>query len=107
MEKKSIKFGILGGIGEAIYCALIALMFFTFGKIFNGQNGDTVTTFLIMLLILVISVAVSGFLVFGYPAYLVYQKRFKEGIYTALISLATLFVAFSIVVLINLLVFKL
>lgn len=106
MSKKSIKFGILGGILEAVYCALIALMFFTFGKIFDGPNANTVVVTLIMLLILVISVAVSGFLVFGYPGYLVYQKKFKEAVLTALLSLITLFVFFLIFVIINYLIIK-
>jgi hypothetical protein len=104
MEKKSIKFGILGGIFEAAYCALIALLFFGFGRVFQGTPDNQVLAPLIMLLILVISVAVSGFLVFGYPAYLVYQKKFKEGIYSALVSLFTLFIIFLLFVLINYLI---
>jgi len=106
MEKKSIKFGILGGILEAVYCALIALLFFGFGRVFQGTPDNQVLAPLIMLLILVISVAISGFLVFGYPAYLVYQRQFKEGIYTALLSLATLFIIFSLIVSITVLIFK-
>lgn len=82
-------YGLAGGIVEAIYCFFIATLVMSLN---NVLAGPTVFNFLLMLLIIVFSVAVSGILIFGYPLYLALKKQYQEAIFTVLISLVTLII---------------
>jgi len=86
-ESAVLKFGFLGGILEAVYVFLVVSLMNFLSK--TATPADLVGGFLILLL-LVFSAAVSGVLVFGYPAYLAFQKRFAESLMTALTTLVTL-----------------
>ena len=95
-----IKFGFLGGISQAGYCLLVALTISGLEKIMP-KPSDPVTGPLVVLLLFVFSAAVSGILVFGYPAYLGLQKRYAEAIMTAVVTLAAIaFIGVAVFILI-------
>lgn len=90
--------GFLQTAGVLIYCGLIAALFFFLAKT-PSQPGFF--GFFVMLALLVFSAAVTGSLVFGYPAYLTLIKhRPKEALtiltYTLLYSL--IIIALSIII---------
>jgi len=86
--------GLLQAIGIAIYCALVVATINYFGKIFFAPPGFWGSVFILMLL--VFSAAVSGSIVFGYPAYLALNKRIKRALsvlaFTALYSLGIILI---------------
>lgn len=71
MKKPSL-IGLVQAIGVVGYCVLISLLFNFLGKTNQPIGFLGIAA---MLVILVFSAAVSGSIVFGYPAYLF----FKEG----------------------------
>ena len=81
--------GLLQALGVAAYCFLVAGLLWSFGKYFPAPMGFVGTVF--MLFLLVISAAVTGALVFGYPAYLAWNRKIKEALtlfgYTLLFGL--------------------
>ena len=87
-DSEVLKFGFLGGIAQATYVFLVIVFMTVVDKAAPPQPN--IATGFLVLLLLVFSVAVSGVLVFGYPAYLAFQKRFNEALMTAAITLATL-----------------
>jgi hypothetical protein len=88
-KKEVVRWGLLGGFAELVYIVLIALaMYFVGNKM--DQQVLPILGFMTFLMLFVFSVGVSGLFVFGYPAYLVMQKRFHEAIVTALISLGVI-----------------
>lgn len=87
-ESEVLKFGFLGGIAEAAYVFLVICLMTTLDKTVS-PTPNFIAGFLVLIL-LVFSVAVSGILVFGYPAYLAFQKRFAEALMTGITTLVTL-----------------
>jgi hypothetical protein len=79
LEKKynSSLVGFLQAAGVLVYCGLIAVFFFYMTK--TAVQPGIVGIFL-MLALFVFSAAVTGSLIFGYPAYLALVKnRIKEA----------------------------
>ena len=71
--------GLFQALGVVIYCALIVGIFNFFGKNFAGPAGFFGS--ILILVLLVVSAAVTGSIVFGYPAYLFLKhKRTKEAL---------------------------
>jgi len=104
-KKEIIKWGIAGGLAEICYCLLIALLLPWLTN--NLQMPDSATLgFFFFLIILVFSVAVSGFFVFGYPAYLALQKSFRDAILTLLITFSTLLAGFVLLFIIIVIFFN-
>ena len=84
-----MKFGFLGGIAEAVYVFLVvSLMQILDSSVSKPENPIVVG--MLVLLLLVFSAAVSGILVFGYPAYLALQKKYAEALATVIVTLAVL-----------------
>ncbi|MBU1036690.1 hypothetical protein KKF32_01475 [Patescibacteria group bacterium] len=100
MEKKIgtqiLKYSIGGAILEIIYCVLVALFMLSMENIADKPGG--ILTIVAMLLLLVFSAALSGFLIFGYPLYLVTQKEYRLAIISLVISLVTLMIGALIIV---------
>ncbi|MFA5022482.1 MAG: hypothetical protein WC508_05395 [Patescibacteria group bacterium] len=88
-ESEIMKFGFLGGIAQATYCLLVVVVISILDKVMPTPPIQ-IAGFMLVLLLFVFSAAVSGILVFGYPAYLATQNRFIEALMTALTTLATL-----------------
>lgn len=97
---KNWKMGILGGLTESIYCGLIALLLWNGEKFFNNTLDEAFAP-LFVLILLVLSVAVSGVLVFGYSVYLAVEKKYKQAFQTVGITLLTIFVVLVIVFIIS------
>jgi len=102
LEKKynSSLAGFLQAAGVLIYCGLIAVFFFYMTK--TAAQPGIVGIFL-MLALFVFSAAITGSLVFGYPAYLALVKnRIKDAltilVYTLLYSLLIILLTIIIVV---------
>lgn len=69
--------GFLQAFGVIAYCILIALLFNFLSK--TALQPPGILGFAAMLVILVFSAAVTGSIVFGYPAYLFFSKgKVKE-----------------------------
>lgn len=90
-DAKVMRYGFLGGIAEAFYCFLVVLfMSFIQQSLTISAKASGLVGFLLFLLVFVVSAAVSGLLVFGYPAYLALKQRFAEALMTAATSLLTI-----------------
>ena len=89
-DAEVVRFGFLGGISEALYVFLLVVILSMISKIL--PSSDNISSSLLGLLIFVFSAGISGILVFGYPAYLAFQKRFAEALMTAVITLLTLLI---------------
>ena len=72
-EIKPSLIGFLQAFGVIAYCVLIALLFNFLGKAALQPPG--ILGFAAILVILVFSAAVTGSIVFGYPAYLFFSKH--------------------------------
>lgn len=102
LEKKysSSLIGFLQAAGVLIYCGLIAVFFFYMTKT-TAQPG--IIGIFLMLALFVFSAAVTGSLIFGYPAYLALVKnRIKEALtilaYTLLYSLLIILITTILIV---------
>jgi len=88
--------GFLQALGVAFYCSLIALTLNSFGKSLNAPPG--ILGSILILVLLVFSAAITGSLVFGYPAYLALHKKIKEALsilaFTALYSVIMMLIIF-------------
>lgn len=84
-----LKFGFLGGIIEALYVFFVVALMRILSSSVSLPN-DPLAAGMLLLLLLVFSVAISGILVFGYPAYLAFQKKYAEALATVITTLAAL-----------------
>jgi len=89
-KKEIFKFGILGGIAELVYILVIALVMTNLTNF--GSNFPPYLGIILVLTIFVFSAAISGFFVLGYPAFLGLQKKYREAIFTLMVTLATILV---------------
>lgn len=91
-----MRYGFLGGIGQALYCFVVVLFITTLDSAMP-RTGNPVFGMLMFLLLFVFSAGVSGIMVFGYPAYLASQKRYVEALLTAVTTLVTIMLTFILV----------
>jgi uncharacterized membrane protein YbhN (UPF0104 family) len=70
--------GLLQALGVILYCALISGVLQIMGKTF--VQPAIFFSSVVILTLLVFSAAVTGSIVFGYPAYLVLNKKIKEAL---------------------------
>ena len=91
--------GLLQAAGVTAYCALVGGFFFLMNEIAAKPGFFGI---FLMLVLLVFSAAVTGSLVFGYPAYLALNKKIKESLevlaYTLLYSLGVILVVILAVI---------
>jgi hypothetical protein len=94
--------GLLQAIGVIIYCSIIAGFFYLMEKI-SPEPPMMMTGVALMLFLFVFSAAVTGLLVFGYPAYLAINKNVKEALrvlgFTFLYSLLIIIIILTLAVL--------
>jgi hypothetical protein len=85
--------GFLQALGVTIYSILIGSFFYLMEQVTSTPGFLGVV---LMLILLVFSAAVTGSMVFGYPAYLALNKRIKEALnvlaYTLVYSFGIIFV---------------
>ena len=70
--------GLIQTVGVTVYCGAIATFFFHTGN----ENPDLPQNIImfVMLMLLVFSAGITGFLVFGYSAYLALNKKTKQSL---------------------------
>jgi hypothetical protein len=90
-KKKTYHLGILAGVVEAFYVLLVVLLINWLGRAFADLTPTTIYWIpFLYLLFLVLSVAISGVVVFGYPLYLLLNKEVGLAVRTVLITLLVL-----------------
>lgn len=104
--KKQVFYGSIAGFLVVIYCCLMALFMFNMDHYFRNA-GNTIITIAIILMLLVISAAITGTLVFAYPAYLFINKKFKEGICSLVSNLAAIIIGGLLLICAIYIIFKL
>ena len=67
-DKKILIWGCISAFGTLVYCGLVAWFFMTMEHVW--VSADSIFAFVFMLFLLVLSAAITGSLVLGYPALL-------------------------------------
>ncbi len=95
------KWGIGTGIAQLAYIVLVVLIIMAMDQIMKetAAYGGPLAMLLVLIL-LVFSAAISGLMIFAYPAYLFLQKNYKQAVCTVLTSLATILIGFLLVLLV-------
>lgn len=75
---KIILWSIIDAAAVAVYVTGVSLLFSNAERIFGKMTGFLGP--MAMLLLLVVSAAITGSLVFGRPVYMIYNGQKKEGI---------------------------
>lgn len=84
------KWPIIGAIAEILYCLLISWLIPFLGHTFG--NNQSSTQFAVFLVILVLSVSVSGICLFGYPVWLAFKKEYKQAWESLAVGMLTFFI---------------
>lgn len=103
-QKKLVERAVLCGLGEAFFIAFIALFFFAGGQLFQPESAGIVFGAASVLILLVIGVAVSALLIFGYPLYYLSQKKYREALLFAVTVLGALSLILALVLLIGIII---
>ncbi len=103
-KNELIKWGVIGGGAEVIYVILVGLLISNLDKYIASPQPAILGIFTVLTL-LVISVAVSGLCVFGFPAYLAMQKQYKEALWTICATFATILISLILAIII-MIIFK-
>ena len=80
MPKKIIAQGLAFALGEAVYVSLIALLMFNANKIFGPGPDNSPLIPMAVLMLFVVSAAVSGALVLGRPILLYLDNQKQEAV---------------------------
>ena len=100
-NEKPATIGLCQALFVTVYCGLVALLFNFLTKAIS--SGPGFFGFFFMLILLVFSAAVTGSLVFGYPAYLALAKnKIKEALtilaFTLAFSLAIILLTLAFII---------
>lgn len=100
MDKKIIKHALLLALGEAVYIILVALLMTGIEKWFSGKPDPAVVAPIAILLLFVISAAISGALILGKPAmlYLDGQKKAALQLFGAILLWLIIFLAIAFII---------
>lgn len=98
----AVKAAVSSAVIQAAYVGLVVKFMNDFGNWVENDQGLIIPEFIagfLMLTLFVISVAVSGLVVFGYPIFLILEhKRYRLAIATTLLTLALLLVIIMVVI---------
>ncbi len=90
VKKSSVlTIGFWSAAGVLLYVVLVSLAIWRLDKFVQNAPGAGGIAFMLMLL--VFSAAVTGSLVFGYPAFLALNKKTKQAILTLIATLSFVF----------------
>ena len=90
--------GVVAGIMQMAYISLVVVfMLATQNLMVPEKPGIMIVGMLSFLTLLVLSVAITGVLVFAWPAYYFMERKYKESLYAFLATAAAIFVIFAIV----------
>lgn len=105
-QEQIVKRAALFGALEVLYIAFVALVIIATGGDSPIERISPVIGIITFLSFFVFSAGVSGLLIFGYPVYYLFQKKYQEAVISALVSLGTMFVLFFIVIGISLIFYR-
>lgn len=92
--------GVVAGLMEVCYIALVAIFMVGTGSFFNNAAPSpwlNVFGIVCMLSLLVLSVGISGVLVFGWSAHYLMEKKYNEALTVFISTVATMFVIFGLI----------
>lgn len=90
--------GAIAGVAEVLYVGLIAIFMTSTQLLFSAPDAFSVIFGIVsFLLLLVISVSVSAFLVFGWPIHYFLEKKYREATYAFMSTIGTMFVLFAVI----------
>lgn len=95
----AVKKGILAGVGEVIFISLVSLFLAASQALFHAGSKSLIFGISASLLLLVLGVAVSGLLIFGYPAYYFLNKQHRAALVFLAGALGAMIVIFLLLVL--------
>ncbi len=95
--KKQILHGFLLALGVLVYVALVSFIMHSGEKAFGNDNQ--IFTVVAMLMLLVLSAAIVGSLIFGLPIYYIFDKQIRPALHQLLINLGWLAVLTTVVLL--------
>ncbi len=98
MKTNLFLIGFFQALGMIAYCALAGGFFWLANNFLAAPSGFLASV--LMLVFLVFSVAVSGVIVFGYPAHLALNQRFKDALSLLIYTLLYILGFFIIMVII-------
>lgn len=80
MKKTLLGQSFVLAFGESVYVALVAIFMSNLQTVFAGHDKPGAMGFVILLLLFVISAAVSGALILGKPILIYFEHRKKEAL---------------------------
>lgn len=93
--------GVVAGITEVAYIALVAIFIAGTDSIFSSPSPwGMVFGVVSVLSLLVMSAAISGVLIFGWPIRYFWENKYKEALTSFLATMAAMFVIFAAIFLI-------
>jgi len=88
--------GFYQAVGAALYVSLVATLISYLGG--DGKDPDGLLGMMLPLLLLVLSAAICGTLIFGYPVYLTMSNKVKDAL--AVLGYTFLYILFFIIILV-------
>jgi Ni,Fe-hydrogenase I cytochrome b subunit len=98
-RQELVKDGVIAAFLQVVYIAFVAVFFMIADTAFPDDSWLVVVGVVAFLILLVLSVAVSGMLLFGYPMYYALQKKYPEALAILLVTCGTLLAIFAFLVL--------
>jgi hypothetical protein len=92
MKHTILRYAGLNALGTALYVAFVASLFFYAPRLFGGNGKDSVLIPFAMLLLFVLSAAVTGMLVLGRPVLWYLEGKKREAVSLLLTTVGCLFV---------------
>lgn len=92
--------GVVTGIMEVCYIALVAIFMVGTQSFFNDNDPSpwlNVFGIVCMLSLLVLSVGISGLMVFGWPLHYFMERKYEEALAAFFSTVSTMFVIFAII----------
>jgi hypothetical protein len=99
MRKKLMKEALLLALGEVVYVFLVATFFQNANRLFDNGKPDSFLAPVIVLMLLVLSAAISGALVLGRPLLMYLDGKKKEAMELFGYILGWLFILFILLAL--------
>ncbi|MBP6942836.1 MAG: hypothetical protein KBB55_02215 [Candidatus Buchananbacteria bacterium] len=98
-RRELVKDGVISGLLEVVYIGFVSLFFSIAAIAFPDDSNLVAIGAICFLSLVVLSVAVSGILIFGYPLYYALQKKYEEALAILFVTCGTLLVVFALLVL--------
>lgn len=90
--------GVVSGIMQVCYIVLVAFFMGATENLFSASKpGLMIFGIICVLSLLVLSVAISGVLIFGWSAYYFLEKKYREALNCFVAVSTTIFVIFAII----------